>query len=327
MSSLKKSEQEIQSDDEDIKSDDEYQEDGEINEEDENSDNESDEEEKDENSDDEEIDDIEELMESLENEDDDEGEVPEEDAVEEEIIGDDDGGEIFEDGEGESTKRKKTVSKRVNAGGKKKLFPFLHKRKKITIDRSERNYILEDISELRDSMKSYFLKTLGMSEKNTNIFERVIFGGTVSSFLETGKEKEKENMKEIEIEIEEMEERDTVKLKECYIDNIRHFIGAYTLGQRDKIFKNSDILAELKSSKYSWNSDLLYRKQLKEEESELEKISKPIQAIEYPEYPCPKCRGIKLFVNKCQDRSGDEGQSLHLWCQSKDCGWFWKIRG
>lgn len=41
---------------------------------------------------------------------------------------------------------------------------------------------------------------------------------------------------------------------------------------------------------------------------------------------CPKCRGSKLTYSAVQDRSADEGQTVHFSCLNVDCKHKWRVR-
>ena len=62
-------------------------------------------------------------------------------------------------------------------------------------------------------------------------------------------------------------------------------------------------------------------------ELEIENITNPVEGIEDENYPCPRCKGIKIVKKKVQDRSQDEGASLRIWCQASNCKYNWRITG
>ena len=113
---------------------------------------------------------------------------------------------------------------------------------------------------------------------------------------------------------------DSVCFKTAYWDVLRYVVGAWS------ILGKKDILRELKGDTWGMKSALFTRAQ--EVERELEKKLKcPDDVEDDPHYPCPRCHGSKHTKLRRQERGGDEGATLRLWCASRSCGHGWRING
>ncbi len=218
----------------------------------------------------------------------------------EDIIEDDtEEGQIFED-----NKRKKTVARKKCI--KKRLFPFLKKKKQSKCE--PRGPPIYHSLDIREHTKEFLHSTMMIPEDETSKYEKLIYNASVRKLKKSAKKFTNELT------------ADADEFKMTYLEILRYFIGAYTT------MSKPNIINELKTDTYGWASKL-HEKSIEVEAKEINKIKNPVDVSEYPDNPCPSCKGIKLFVSKKQTSGGDEGQSIYLWCQSKGCGYSWKIKG
>lgn len=256
-----------------------------------------------------EIDD-EDLFEDLEGEDDELNNEDGEDTIEQEdtdlMLDEGDDGNVFED------KRKKPTKKKSI---KKKLFPFIQKKKKkgITIPRPELEYEQENI-DIRETTISLLDKFILNNQSKVSItsrqLERIVFNLTIRLI--------EDDIKKVDYEVDYSE--DTNIFKNVYIEIVRHCIG-YMITKPNEL----DLLVnELKSNIYHWKSKL-YTFEYEQNKKELDKINNPALVSENPDYPCPKCKCIKAYTSTKQLRGGDEGESKIFTCAQ--CTFRWRING
>ncbi len=247
-----------------------------------------------EKSEEEEPDEEEEILNDLPDEDEelaDEDPIPEEDAPDLE-----EHEQIFED-----TRKKKAPPKRKEA--RRKLFPFIQKKRRAA--QAEARDAPEFYSlEVRGSARGWMETSLGVESKEVIIFEKAIFNAAARQAGEINSDMES----------------DSVQFKTLYVEIVRYFMGAWTT------LKKSEILAELRGDKHSSES-VLFDKAREEERKEQDKIKNPMDVQEDANYPCPRCKGIKTFRQRINDRGGDEATSLRLWCHDRACGFSWRLAG
>lgn len=190
---------------------------------------------------------------------------------------------------------------------KRRLFPFIQNKRRL--DRAEKRvppYWHNSDFNIREESRNILTKIFtSLTKKNILSIEKAINNSIVRIYISR------------QLEINE----DSLEFKYQYLERLRYVIGAY------KILELSVILAELKDNKWGYNSSIFASNYEKEMDKE-EKIKYPDeQAIEDKNYTCPKCGGIITTRRKIQDRSGDEGMSLHLRCVNKNCMHKWRLIG
>jgi DNA-directed RNA polymerase subunit M/transcription elongation factor TFIIS len=263
----------------------------------------------------EEEDDIEEKDEDLEEKDEDIEEKDEdieekdEDIEEDELdVKDDEGGDFlggendiieFDNGGDdtftfEDNKRKKATRRKVT---KKKLFPFIQKKKRITgtEERQEDNYLSIDIRKTTLQFLTDYVNSHGKSlnEREPAIFEKAIYEASlISGCMDCQK----------------------------YLDTVKYFVGAF------ESLKKKDIIAEIRRASGGWSS-VLFKNASDAEKHEIDKLLNPLEASDNPDYPCPRCRSTKSYRSIKNLRSGDEGASALFLCGNRSCGFRWRING
>jgi DNA-directed RNA polymerase subunit M/transcription elongation factor TFIIS len=210
-----------------------------------------------------------------------------------------DDGNIFED------KRKKPIKKKAT---KKKLFPFIQKKKKknSSISRPEINYCNFDF-DVRNSTIS-FLNKLNLESYTEKQIERLIFNFTVRKL--------NSEQKDSDFDYDYSEE--TNLFKSSYIETVRHCLGCI-LSNNLKMFVD-----ELKKDIFGWESNI-FQLEKEKQRKEIDKIKNPALVTENPDHPCPKCKCTRSFGVKKQLRGGDEGESKLFTCEQ--CSYRWRING
>ena len=209
-------------------------------------------------------------------------------------------GTVFEN------RTKKVTSKRK---GKRKLFPFIQKKKHlVAIEARELpEYYVIDV---RDKAKLFMTSVLHLDEAEVAKFEVAIYNATARELIP----KAWEHKEEITTE--------SSKFKCTYMELLRYFIGAIGCNMNKK-----DILLELRTDNHMWKSKMFTEAQEKEK-NDIDRIKNPTKVLEDPNYKCPTCKSMQVFRKKVQDRSGDESGSLKLWCLDKKCPQPpWRITG
>jgi DNA-directed RNA polymerase subunit M/transcription elongation factor TFIIS len=253
--------------------------------------------------------------EEIENE---ENDQPEEDEILETIVaeddeieenddgaGDDAPDEIFEGDEdgGEEVKKRKTASRSKII--KRRLFPFIQaKRKAVQSEMRDPPLFYANNLRVRQEAVEYLQKTCKLDPEMAAKLEKAIATATARIFKNDGVQPVVQS----------------IIFKEQYIEILRYVIGAFSSLQLQ------EIIDELKIDNYGYKSKLYVAEHAIDKDAE-DKIRNPDDVSDDPNYPCPKCKGTKHTRLLIQDRSGDEGMSLTLWCENKTCGRKWKIRG
>jgi DNA-directed RNA polymerase subunit M/transcription elongation factor TFIIS len=183
--------------------------------------------------------------------------------------------------------RKKTI--------KRKLFPFIKKKKNTYINQRDPPIYMR--SEERELGLKFIENQSNIKEKEITVFEKAIHNSAVRLTNNNG-----------------------LEYRINYVEIMRYFVGAL------QSLKKSEIIQELKSDKVLWNSKL-FDTAINAEQKELAKIKNPVEVTDDLDNPCPKCSGTKIFKAKKQLRSGDEGQSIQIWCCNNKCKYYWRING
>jgi DNA-directed RNA polymerase subunit M/transcription elongation factor TFIIS len=220
---------------------------------------------------------------------DDQDNQPEEQDIELDIDTGGDDSFIFED-----NKRKKATRRKLT---KKKLFPFVQKKKKVSepLERQEHNYLSMKIRESTVEFLTNYCNSIGKSLNNNEpiTFEKSIYEAS----LDKG-----------------------ILNKNVYVHNVKYFIGAF------EELKKQNIITEIRSKNTLWTSSL-FQKAITHEQNEINKLLNPLEASDNPDYPCPRCKSTKSYKSIKNLRSGDEGASALFLCGSRDCGFRWRING
>ena len=153
---------------------------------------------------------------------------------------------------------------------KKKLFPFLKKRKKVIVEiRDPPEYI--EMENMRGASRSLLLS---IDKERHLALEKCIYNCAV-----------RQSKKSI-VDTWCAEESTIVRFKHVYMIILSQVIGSY-IDQIDP----SKIMNELNENKYAWDSSLFFEAETKER-LEIEKIKNPESLQHFPRYPCGKCGGI-----------------------------------
>jgi DNA-directed RNA polymerase subunit M/transcription elongation factor TFIIS len=204
---------------------------------------------------------------------------------------------------GEEVKKRKTTTRSRTI--KRRLFPFIQaKRKAVQSELRDPPFFYAANLRVRQETVEYLQSESKLEPEIAKTLEKAIATATARIFKAEG----------IEPVVQ------SVIFKERYLEILRYVVGALISLQID------EIIQELKTDSYGYKSKL-YASEHKIDVEIEDKIKNPDDVTEDPNYPCPKCGGIKHTRLIIQDRSVDEGASLTLWCESKACGKKWKIRG
>lgn len=214
--------------------------------------------------------------------------------------------EIFGDGDeetGEEVKKRKSTSRSRTV--KRRLFPFIQaKRKAIQSELRDPPLFYALGVRVRQETITYLQSECKMEAEIVKKLEKAIATATARIFKSEG----------IQPVVQ------SIVFKESYLEILRYTMGALLSLSID------EVIDELNADNYGYKSKLYASEHAIDKEME-DKIKNPDDVTDDPNYPCPKCGGTKHTRLLIQDRSGDEGASLTLWCESKACGKKWKIRG
>jgi DNA-directed RNA polymerase subunit M/transcription elongation factor TFIIS len=238
-----------------------------------------------------------EILETMAGEDDEADNNDQGDDAPDEILGDEN-----EDA-GEEVKKRKTTSRSKTI--KRRLFPFIQaKRKAVQSEMRDPPFFYAARLRVRQETVEYLQSESKLEPEIAEKLEKTIATTTARIFKSEGLQPVVQS----------------VIFKERYLEILRYVVGALLSLSID------EIIQELKTDVYGYKSKL-YASEHKIDIEIEDKIKNPDDVTEDPNYPCPKCGGIKHTRLIIQDRSGDEGASLTLWCESKACGKKWKIGG
>lgn len=182
---------------------------------------------------------------------------------------------------------------------KKKLFPFIQKKKhkEVVNIRNPPEFVNLVVRETAKPLISRKFPS-----KSTDNIEKLIYNCTV-------RECKKEFLKGVNV--------NSLIFKTKYLNILYHIIGC----PAENV---TEVISELKQDLYGWTS-FMYKQGIEIERKELEKLQNPEMVNEYPDNPCSKCGGIKHFMQRKQLRGGDEGQTIMFWCENSRCKHYWTL--
>lgn len=206
----------------------------------------------------------------------------------------------------DDTHAKRATSKRKT---KRRVFPFIQKRKRAGTAASARPVPLyHTLDDIRDTAKEFLQGILkDATPKDVTTLEKIGFNAAVRLSKRTYPDRTLT--------------LDDPEFRALYVQiwrDVSHSLASPDLPK---------IISDLKSDQIGHQSHSFDGPRARYD-AEIKAIKDPVEeAQEDSNYPCPKCKGIRVTKIRRVDRSGDEGISLRLYCANRTCGYEWRLTG